>query len=142
MVSRTCLATHFIADTKLIRNIRRTRNMIFAGTREAKATGIYRYNLVDRNINSTTNLVHRTKVHTWRWFDSSDYSVRLLWMCSCSYNRVTKKPYLNLSVNPRPVVLQYKHKHLTEWYLIRRKVRFSDALLASQKNTNTKNTFA
>ena len=78
-----------------IRNIRRTRNTIFTGTREAGAArikfvqqvirSIYyvqsdshlimfsRFfiavlNPLYRNINSTTILVHRTTVHMWRWF--------------------------------------------------------------------------
>ena len=50
-----------------------------------KETRIYRHNPLDRNMNSTTNLV------TEQWYtcegDSTiaDSFVRLLWPCSCSY---------------------------------------------------------
>ena len=79
--------------TLYIRNVRRTRNAIFAGTREAGArdkfarqvirsthvqSDSYRIlfshffiavlNPLHRNVNSTTILVHRTTVHLWRWF--------------------------------------------------------------------------
>ena len=51
-----------------------------------KATRIHRYNPLNRNRNSTTNLVHRTTVHMWRWFNSSDYYfVHLFRTWSCSY---------------------------------------------------------
>ena len=72
-----------------------------------KETRTYRYNPLDRNINSATNLVHRTTVHMWRWFNSSDSFVRLLWPCSCSYES-QKKHYPSFSVNPQPFALQYK----------------------------------
>ena len=131
MVSQTCLATHFITDTKWIRNsiwkirnVRRTRNTkALAKSKQErishnklfqaltfKATRIYRYDPLDRNINSTTTLVHRTTVHMWRWFNSSDYFVCLLWLWS------HKKTLSEFCVNPQPFALQYKHNHSTEWH--------------------------
>ena len=103
LFSRTCLVTLYywyqmhsnsiwIGRLK-IRNIRRTRNSIFAGPRESGARNkfaqkvirteqlrskrlashsvrpfLFRCNPLYRNINSTTILVHRTTVHMWRWF--------------------------------------------------------------------------
>ena len=107
LVSRTCLATHFITDTRwgtvferpgtleeleiqysqaLTKSKRETisHDRIFQAL-TFKATRIYRYNPLNRNINSTTTIAHRTTVHMWRWFNSSGYFVRLLWPCSCSY---------------------------------------------------------
>ena len=51
-----------------------------------KVTHIYRFNPLDRNINSTTKLVHRPMVYMWRWFNSSDSFGRLLWPCTIQYN--------------------------------------------------------
>ena len=48
-----------------------------------KATRIYRCSPLDRNINFTTNLVHRTTVHMWRWFNSGDSFVRLYEVKRC-----------------------------------------------------------
>ena len=39
---------------------------------------LYRCNPLYRNLISTTTLVHRTTVHMWKWFNCSDYFVRLL----------------------------------------------------------------
>ena len=104
LFSRTCLVTLYywyqmnirnsisIGRSK-IANTRRTRNTIFAGTREAgarykfvqqviRSTYVQRdshrilhsrffiaaLNPLFRTINCTTILAHRTTVHKWRWF--------------------------------------------------------------------------
>ena len=69
-----------------------------------RGTCIYRYNPLDRNINCTTNLVHRTTVHMWRWFNSNDSSV--LCCGRVAELQVTKKPYPSFSVNLQTFALQ------------------------------------
>ena len=78
-----------------------------------KATRIYRYNPLDRNINSTTNLVATEQGYTCK----GDSTVAIIVYVCCGRVAVAtshKKPYPNFSVNPQPFVLQYKQNHSTE----------------------------